>query len=637
MDRRSLIFVIALTASLFFINQWFFKSPTPQQPSTPPIKKFEAIEENLSLSPESVVMPPLRDISNEEFFVLQNDYQQIVFSNVGGSIVEINLPFQTKENTKSFVRPIGFDRELAKDYAFDDHFPSLPYYINDGTGVKKTEQFTIGGYYPLLRRAHFYPHGHMATRIPPKFYALQITSDLQDLQHKIFKLKRLEKNLIEFEYSDSERKITRAYAFPKNPDEAPYIIEASVKIDGDARGLWLTTGVPEVELISDSAAPALTYRFTKSNNKAAVDSISLPKECITTANVYPDWVCSANGFFGLILDPITAIPPGYRACKVPGTEDPTRLSVLNPEYTPYPAEKFPGFEFQLPLRAQMMNLRYYAGPLQGDILKRVDATYSDPISGYNPDYIAALSFHGWFTFISEPFAKFLFILMNLFYQVTSSWGLSIILLTVALRIMLYPLNAWSIKSTLKMQEIAPKVSQIQERYKKEPKRAQLEIMNLYREKGVNPLSGCFPLLIQLPFLIGMFDLLKSTFQLRGASFIPGWIDNLAAPDVLFSWNFPILFFGNSFHLLPFLLGGVMWLQQRFSATGPKDKSQMTDQQKQQKMMGNIMTIVFTVMFYHFPSGLNLYWLSSMALGILQQWYMTRKRLNAVPVVEVLKK
>jgi YidC/Oxa1 family membrane protein insertase len=177
---------------------------------------------------------------------------------------------------------------------------------------------------------------------------------------------------------------------------------------------------------------------------------------------------------------------------------------------------------------------------------------------------------------------------------------------------------------MKMQEIAPKVSQIQAKFKKDPKRAQQEIMSLYREKGVNPLSGCFPLLIQLPFLIGMFDLLKSTFELRGASFIPGWIDNLTAPDVLFSWNFPVFFFGTNFHLLPLLLGAVMWAQQRFSAAGPKDKSLMTDQQKQQRMMGNIMTIVFTVMFYHFPSGLNIYWLSSMALGILQQWLMTRK-------------
>ena len=129
----------------------------------------------------------------------------------------------------------------------------------------------------------------------------------------------------------------------------------------------------------------------------------------------------------------------------------------------------------------------------------------------------------------------------------------------------------------------------------------------------------------MPFLIGMFDLLKSTFQLRGAVFIPGWINNLSAPDVVFSWGFPVFFFGTSFHLLPIILGAVMYMQQKMSSPLPKDPKMLTDQQKQQKMMGNIMTIVFTVMFYHFPSGLNIYWLSSLLLAMLQQWWMTKRK------------
>src|SRR4029079_8667275 len=112
--------------------------------------------------------------------------------------------------------------------------------------------------------------------------------------------------------------------------------------------------------------------------------------------------------------------------------------------------------------------------------------------------------------------------------------------------------------------------------------------NLYRERGVNPLSGCLPMLIQMPFLIGMFDLLKSTFELRGASFIPGWIDDLAAPDVLFRWQTPIFFIGNEFHLLPIILGVVMFLQQRLMSSAPSDANLMTDQQRQQRVMGNVM-------------------------------------------------
>lgn len=626
MDKRSLIFVVALTIALFFVNQWFSPGRNlAQKPATPPQMAPSALQAEFNPSQESPSELPIPQSSHEEFFVLENNYQQVVFSSFGGAIAEINLPFHSKENPDSVVLPIQLDRTFKESYAFDDHYPSFPYYMNDGTGVKKIDRLATGGYYPLLRRTLFSPKPQIPPQSPVNHYALGITSESQGEQGKPFTLKRLEKNLIEFELVDADRKITKIFSFPKDPQKAPYVLEVSIKIDGDSRGLWLTGGLPEVELISDNAAPAMTYRFTKANQKTAIESLSLPKDCLVSTSIYPDWVCSANGFFGLILDPLTEIPPGYRACKVSGTKVPTRLSLVDPQYRPYPEEKYPGFEFQIPIsRTQTTLLRYYAGPLQGDILKRVDAAYADPTTGYTPDYIDALSFQGWFTFISEPFARFLFILMSFFYQLTSSWGFSIILLTIALRIMLYPLNAWSIKSTVKMQEIAPKVSALQEKYKKEPKRAQMEIMALYREKGVNPLSGCFPLLIQLPFLIGMFDLLKSTFELRGASFIPGWIDNLTAPDVLFSWNYPILFFGTNFHLLPFLLGGVMWAQQRFSATGPKDRNLMTDQQKQQKMMGNIMTIVFTVMFYHFPSGLNLYWLSSMALGILQQWLMTRK-------------
>jgi YidC/Oxa1 family membrane protein insertase len=624
MDRRSLIFVIALTIALFFVNQWFTSNKPPQS-VPPPVKSQMNTELPLPIEPSSA--PVVSKSSKEEFFVLQNDYQQVVFSTLGGAIAEINLPFKTKENPKSSVLPIRMDRVFTQEYQNNDRFPAFPYYIKGDTGVTKVEERQLGGYYPLLRRTLFGKRDSQGFQAPTKHYALKLTSEASDNNGKIYTVKRFEKNLIEFELAESDRRITKIFQFPKDPDAAPYCLEMVLKIDGDARGLWLTSGVPEVELISDNPAPALTYRITKSNQKTYVEEVSLPKECTTSTSIYPDWVCTANGFFGLIVDPLTDIPAGYRACKVAGTEDPTRLTIVDSQYGLYPPEKYPGYEFQLPMRAQTLQMRYYAGPLEESILKKVDATYSNPETGYNPQYIAALSFHGWFTFISEPFAKFLFVLMKFFYQITSSWGISIILLTLALRIMLYPLNAWSIKSTLKMQDIAPKVNQIQQKYKKEPKRAQQEIMNLYREKGVNPLSGCFPLLIQLPFLIGMFDLLKSTFALRGASFIPGWIDNLTAPDVLFSWNYPVLFFGTDFHLLPFLLGAVMWAQQRFSASAPKDKSLLTDQQKQQRMMGNIMTIVFTVMFYHFPSGLNLYWLSSMALGILQQWMMTRKNLK----------
>ena len=354
-----------------------------------------------------------------------------------------------------------------------------------------------------------------------------------------------------------------------------------------------------------------------------VEQIKLPKEPIVFSHIEADWYLNGNGFFGVILDPLNR-KPGLKVLPISGELAPSRLTMIDSQYQRYPPSKYPGYSMQVPVDAKSLTTyRIYAGPVAKAILNRVDETYTDSITGYNPDYTAAQSYLGWFAFISQPFSKLLFAILDFFYNLTHSWGFSIILLTIVLRIMLYPLNNWSMKSTAKLQKLSPKIQEIQEKYKKDPKRAQLEIMNLYKREGANPFGGCLPLIIQLPFLFGMFDLLKSTFRLRGASFIPGWIDDLAAPDVLFSWNYPIPFIGTDFHLLPILLGVIMYFQQKLTSAANTQKP-VTDQQRQQKMMGNIMTIVFTVLFYHFPAGLNIYWISSMLLGILQQWWVNKQ-------------
>lgn len=557
----------------------------------------------------------------EKFFVLENRYQQLVFSSVGGALVEINLPYQSDSNRASVVKEIGFDREIAKDSPANGHFPAHPYYL---PGSQEEHQPTqIGGYYPLLRRGIW---NKKTTQISPQYYALNLVSDYPEMAELVYEVKEFTSQKIVFEAIQPHRKITKTYTLAPEASGAPYIFDLTLKIEGDSRGLWITSGVPEVEIMSNSSSPQIQYRLSR-KGKGEVEKLSLPKakEVVTVGSVYPDWVVNSNGYLGIILDPLSEIAPGYRATAIPGSTVPTRLSVIDPDYTPYPASKYPGYQVLLPLPSKggSLSFRIYSGPFEESVLKQVDHLYSDPETGYNPDYIACRTFYGWFSFISEPFAKILFVVMKFFYTLTHSWGFSIILLTIFLRVLLYPLNAWSIKSMRRMQLLSPQMQAIQQKHKKDPKKAQIEIMALYREKKVNPFTGCIPILIQIPFLIAMFDLLKSSFQLRGAVFIPGWINDLTAPDVLFQWQAPIFFIGNQFHLLPIILGVVMFFQQRLTSTAPKDPSKMTDQQRQQKAMGTIMTVVFMVMFYHFPSGLNLYWLSSMILGIIQQLVTNR--------------
>lgn len=581
---------------------------------------------NTSISPSfsPLTFEEEETAASEQFFVLENSVQQLVFSSRGGALVELNLPFQDDAHPGSFVREIGFDKDIVEGTAHNAYFPSQPYYT---PGTKSegphllNDSGSLGGYYPLLRREIRLHSQGERVQIPAAYYALNVVSlKYPEIAELTYQVKEFTAKRITFEAIQRHRRITKTFTLSDDPQQ-PYIIDLTVKIDNDSRELWLTSGVPEVEIISNASNPALKYHATR-KQKREVDSLSLPKEDKTLSDLYPDWICNSNGFFGLIIDPLGSPPSSFRSQLVPGQKVPSRLLALNPER--FKADKLPGYQMLslLPNKPGTFTFRIYAGPFASAPLSAVDHHFTDSSTGLSPNYSAAQSFHGWFRFISEPFAKFLFFLIQLFHRVTDSWAISIVLLTIALRLMLYPLNSWSMKSMKRMQQIQPEITALQAKYKKDPKRAQMEVMQLYREKGVNPFSGCFPLLIQLPFLIGMFDLLKSTFELRGAPFIPGWIDDLAAPDVLFTWHTHIFFIGTEFHLLPLLLGGVMWLQSRMSSTAPKGQP-LTEQQKQQKMMSNMMMVMFTVMFYNFPSGLNIYWLSSMLLGILQQWWVNQ--------------
>ena len=559
------------------------------------------------------------EYKSQEFYVLENGYAQYVFTNINGAVCEINLPFHSEKNPQSVVLEIGVDRTIQSTYPNNDRFPQFPYLIAGQTS-KMTPVY--GGYYPLLRRSIIGTSGDTTTRVNPRYYAFNVFEKGEAPDANTYRMTRFEKNLIEFEFTEGNRRITKTYSLPE--EDAPYCIDLEVKIDGDARNLILSSGIPDVELISGSFVPALKYRLLQ-NQKSKVQQIKPPKQFVSLPHVNADWYCNGNGFFGIILDPLNRHAPGIGVHPVSGELVPSRISIIDAQYNRYPPVKFPGYLMDTPLPSKqgVTQYRIFTGPFDKTILQQLDKMFANPVTGASPDYEGAKSFHGWFTGISQPFAKFLYIIMSFFHSWTHSWGLAIILLTVVLRLMLYPLNNWSMKSTAKMQKVGPQLKAIQEKYKKDPNRVRMETMNLYRKEKVNPFGGCFPMLIQLPFLFGMFDLLKSSFELRGAVFIPGWINNLTAPDVLFSWNYPIPFVGTSFHLLPFILGAIMYVQQKFMTTASLNKA-ATDQQKQQRSMGNIMTVVFTIMFYNFPSGLNLYWISSMLLGILQQWLVNRK-------------
>jgi YidC/Oxa1 family membrane protein insertase len=210
-----------------------------------------------------------------------------------------------------------------------------------------------------------------------------------------------------------------------------------------------------------------------------------------------------------------------------------------------------------------------------------------------------------------PVTNFFAWMLRACYAVIPNYGVAIILLTILVRVVTAPLTTRQMRSMKRMGELSPRLKELQEKHKDDRQKQSEEMMKLYRETGVNPLGGCLPLVLQFPVFIGLYYALQSSIDLRQAPFF-GWIDDLSRPESLFTlpgFNLPV-------RILPLIMGATMVLQQRMTPT--------TMDPQQARMMMTIMPIMFTVLFYQFPSGLVLYWMVSNLLAIAHQAWVNRK-------------
>jgi YidC/Oxa1 family membrane protein insertase len=211
-----------------------------------------------------------------------------------------------------------------------------------------------------------------------------------------------------------------------------------------------------------------------------------------------------------------------------------------------------------------------------------------------------------------PVTNFFTWTLHACYAVIPNYGVAIIVLTILVRLVTAPLTTRQMRSMKRMGELAPRLKELQEKYKDDRERQSQEMMKLYRETGVNPLGGCLPLVLQFPVFIGLYYALQSSIDLRQAPFF-GWIDDLSRPEALFTLpglDLPV-------RVLPLVMGGTMVLQQKMTPT--------TMDPQQARMMMTIMPVMFTVLFYQFPSGLVLYWMVSNLLAIAHQVWVNRRQ------------
>jgi YidC/Oxa1 family membrane protein insertase len=204
--------------------------------------------------------------------------------------------------------------------------------------------------------------------------------------------------------------------------------------------------------------------------------------------------------------------------------------------------------------------------------------------------------YGWLTAVAKP----IFSLMQYLHGLVGNWGWAIVLLTIVIKTIFFPLQAASYKSMARMKAVTPKMTALRERFKDDRVKLNQGMMELYKTEKINPLGGCLPVVVQIPVFIALYWVLLASVEMRNAPWVL-WIKDLAAPD---PW-----------YILPLLMAGTMFIQMRLNPTPPDPI---------QARMMQIMPIVFSVMFFFFPAGLVLYWLVNNMYSIAQQWYITKR-------------
>jgi YidC/Oxa1 family membrane protein insertase len=258
-----------------------------------------------------------------------------------------------------------------------------------------------------------------------------------------------------------------------------------------------------------------------------------------------------------------------------------------------PTRRLATVDIDLPMEGSppQAELMLYFGPKDVDVLKS-----AAPSLGRAVDF-------GIFWFVALPLLQ----LLKALHRITGNYGLDIIVLSTLIKVLFLPLTRKSMVSMQEMQKLQPQMAKIRERYKDDAQRQQKEMMELYKRHHVNPLSGCLPMLLQLPMFVGLYNALLNSIELRHAPFV-GWIRDLSAPERLAVMGFNI-------PMLAIAMGASMLVQQMMTpATG--------DPAQRRIMM--IMPVIFTFMFINFPSGLVLYWLVNNLLTIAQQYFLVNR-------------
>ncbi|MDR1957113.1 MAG: membrane protein insertase YidC [Treponema sp.] len=568
MEKRTLLAVVlsVLVISGYYVVQGIFFPPTP-------VVAGSSAEPRAGRSQEAPVPATASGVAEapaeagpvaEERVSIETDLLEVTFTNIGGDVVSYKL----KEHTER-----GAPVEMIL------------------SGEKESHGFTLA-------------FGDRADQPIRSLFTVQQLSDYTVAFYRDFTLRTNAEGV------EERFRLTKTYTF--KPHE--YMFELTIRLDGgyttpsfNFAGAAYTLAFgpqigPQFEKLDQRYEYRHYYTYTNGKQKQEKVSDAAPLKIMNR----PIWAAIAGKYFVFIAVPyINQYDLEFSTQPEPGIPSASRLSVV-----------------RFPVNGSRTEdtYRFYLGPKNQESL----AVYNNGDNGFNLRDMHLIKVANTSGFLA-PLETVLKWILTFFYRIVPNYGVAILFLTLLVKIVLFPLTKKGSEATLRMQALSPKVRDIQTKYKDNPTKMNAEMAELYKKEGYNPLSGCLPMLLQLPIFIAMYNLFNNHFDLRGALFIPGWIPDLSLPESVFTFapfRLPLLGWSD-IRLLPFIYVGSQLLYGKITQT--------PDQQgnAQMKMMLYIMPIVFFFILYDVPSGLLLYWIASNLLSLVQQValnkYLAKKR------------
>jgi len=366
------------------------------------------------------------------------------------------------------------------------------------------------------------------------------------------------------------------------------------------------SGIRLVEKNSSNEANIASADVYYGDEKVIIDAPNDGEKISKDFNGRIDWLAVRNKYFAAIMIPTD--PTSVEGAYIEGQAFPTTNLGRKEIYNVRLVVPFKGTD----LEKKSINL--YIGPVDYDQLKAISHNLT-----------ALVEFGSFFglKFIVRPIAEYLLLpLFKFLNNFIPNYGFVIIVFSLIIKIVVYPLTRKSFQSMKKMQMLQPKITELKEKYKDDQQKIQKETMKLYQTYGVNPAGGCLPILLQMPIFIALWGLLQAAIELRQQPFI-FWIKDLSVPDVIYDLGFKLPLVGvQEISGLALLMGITTYFQQKMSIKDPK-----------QQALVYMMPIMLTILFMTFPSGLNLYYFMFNVFSIAQQYYINHKQgdVELVPV------